>query len=73
MDPTACLRRILEAYDDQDFGEMADACEDLQGWLWKGGFAPVLDAHLASKLTRILAEVAATAGSMGNPENPEGQ
>ena len=39
MDPTACLRRILDATSRKDF---AEACEDLAAWLDKGGFKPSL-------------------------------
>ncbi len=41
MDPDACLRRIADA---DDASEIFDACEDLNMWLSRGGFAPDWDA-----------------------------
>ena len=46
MDPTACLRRIIEASRGNDRAEYVSACEDLAGWLRRGGFKPELPAEL---------------------------
>jgi hypothetical protein len=40
MDPDACFRRMLEALDSEDGSEVEDACDDLIGWLDKGGALP---------------------------------
>ncbi len=46
MDPTACLKRIISA-SRIDRDEYSDACEDLAGWLKRGGFKPTLPKDLA--------------------------
>lgn len=43
MDPTAALRRILEACLDDDRDEVLDAMQDLAGWIEKGGFLPQIE------------------------------
>src|SRR5262245_39264439 len=43
MDPTACLRRIVEA-SRRDKTEYMEACEALASWLDAGGFKPDLKA-----------------------------
>lgn len=40
MDPTACLRRFLDALNDGDDDEARQAYEDLTSWLAGGGFPP---------------------------------
>lgn len=40
MDPTACLRRIMEALDAGIGDEVREAGGDLLGWLRGGGFPP---------------------------------
>lgn len=40
MDPKACMDRIRRAMDRGDLEEVRDACEDLRGWISKGGFVP---------------------------------
>lgn len=40
MDPDACLRRIEDAIQDDDYEEATTACLDLLHWISKGGFLP---------------------------------
>lgn len=40
MDPQACLQRIIDAAKANRLQEYINACEDLAGWLRRGGFAP---------------------------------
>lgn len=40
MDPTACLREMLEAWADGEPEEAMDRLDDLRGWLRGGGFSP---------------------------------
>ena len=47
MDPTACLRRIIEASRGNDRAEYVAACEDLAGWLRRGGFKPEIPATMS--------------------------
>lgn len=42
MDPTACLLRLMEAIQDQDFDEAKAALLDLHNWLNRGGFLPTI-------------------------------
>jgi uncharacterized protein (DUF3820 family) len=40
MDPNACLRLIKEQMEDGDLDYAIDSCDDLLGWLRRGGFPP---------------------------------
>ena len=40
MDPNKALTRIIAAFTAFEWAECYKACEDLLGWLNKGGFAP---------------------------------
>ena len=40
MDPNACLERIIDAKLFNDIEELHWACEDLYGWIHRGGFHP---------------------------------
>lgn len=40
MDPTACLDRVLTAFDDGEYEEAQNAASDLRGWLGRGGACP---------------------------------
>jgi hypothetical protein len=40
VDPKACWNAIMTAVDAGAMAETADLCEDLENWLYKGGFAP---------------------------------
>lgn len=40
MDPNACLKRVVDAFRDDDVAECDEAMIDLANWLEKGGFAP---------------------------------
>jgi len=40
MDPTACLKRFLDASADQDRDEAMEALAELGDWLNMGGFLP---------------------------------
>lgn len=40
MDPTACFKRMMDAYKARDWEEVQAASEDLSGWMERGGFAP---------------------------------
>jgi hypothetical protein len=43
MDPSACLRRIIEASKSRETRmEYEEACEDLAAWLAGGGFKPAI-------------------------------
>ena len=48
MDPQACLRRLLDAIQNQDRDEIQYACEDLAEWIAKGGFLPTMLETLQS-------------------------
>ena len=51
MDPNACIDRINLALADQNWDEVLEACEDLNGWLEGGGFSPnkQIDQDLAAE------------------------
>lgn len=40
MDPTACLRELLDALADEDRDTAVERAEDLRNWLNGGGFLP---------------------------------
>ncbi len=40
MDPTACLKRLLDALEMDNLDEAVEAQEDLSRWLRGGGFCP---------------------------------
>lgn len=40
MDPTACLKRLLDALSAGDRVEAENAAADLLNWITKGGFPP---------------------------------
>jgi len=56
MDPTACLRRILDAFDDGEYENSQDACRDLTDRLWRGGFVAQLELRDWFALLAILEE-----------------
>jgi len=58
MDPTACARRFLSAFDDGDAEETRDAATDLMHWLSNGGFAPELTADETRRLWLAVSELA---------------
>ena len=45
MDPQACLERFLNALEDNDLREAAEAKRDLRAWLANGGFEPNWSEH----------------------------
>lgn len=44
MDPTACLNRMLRAWDEKDWAEVVDAADDLLHWITNGGHNPKVTA-----------------------------
>ena len=59
MDPNACVDRIVRAYrggpgKGVDLEEFVGACEDLAGWLVKGGFAPKSLPDINSSMLLLL-------------------
>lgn len=40
MDPTACFKRMMDAYREKDLTEAMWASEDLAEWIMRGGFCP---------------------------------
>lgn len=54
MDPTACFARFVEAIHDGDGETAADAADDYNGWLHRGGF-PATDED-GNAIVRLDAE-----------------
>jgi len=58
MDPEACVRRVLAACGDgkrpADIDEFVEACEDLAGWLARGGFVPSNIKAIQSSMLLLL-------------------
>jgi len=58
MDPNACLKRILDAFDCDDFKEAEQAVNDLSLWLFRGGFAPTSNKSNWLAILAIVGECA---------------
>lgn len=54
MDPTACLKRFLEACEDRDREEAADALEDLHNWIVRGGHLPKVETDATHRNCFVL-------------------
>ncbi len=56
MDPTACLRRFLDACEENDREEASDALGDLSNWIRNGGFLPLVEQRtgLANNATNVM-------------------
>jgi len=58
VDPEACVRRILAACGDGEdaveVAEFVEACEDLAGWLARGGFVPSNIKQIQSSMLLLL-------------------
>jgi hypothetical protein len=56
MDPEACVQRIFDACGEGpvEMDEFLEACEDLAGWLVKGGFAPKSLPDINSSMLLLL-------------------
>lgn len=56
MDPDACMKRALDAYDESDGEELVAALADYSAWLAGGGFAGEEAPDIAEALYWLCAE-----------------
>lgn len=42
MDPNACWKRLMETYRDQEWDEVVECVDALNGWVERGGFLPAV-------------------------------
>lgn len=61
MDPTACVERMMRAYDAKDYDEARWAAADLSNWLARKGFAPAATKR-ATEVYRAMCEWNCLAG-----------
>lgn len=57
MDPTATLKRFMEACEDDDRDTAHEALSDLREWIGKGGFLPSITHHILPDDGRSLYEI----------------
>ena len=56
MDPTACVKRLLDAWKDDEFDEVCYACVDLASWLDGGGCVPTMTSDMWKDVLAIIME-----------------
>ena len=62
MDPDACMDRLLDAAEAEDFSEVMAAVDDLRRWIITGGFPPKLDGPRARRLLTCIGRMANALG-----------